>query len=76
MTTITADQARAFWKDLQGILFPDDPDFEWKHNHGIMSTEHIAERMRMDTDTTEMFLRRCLRDDVKLGDRSCGCWVV
>lgn len=72
--TITADQAKAFWRDLQGTLFPDNPDLEGKCSHGIMSTEHIAERMQMDPETTENYLRVCLK--VNLGDRSCGSWVV
>lgn len=73
--TITTDQAKAFWRDLQGTLFPDNPDFEGKHNHGwILSTETIADRMRIDPETTENYLRACLK--VNLGDRSCGCWVV
>lgn len=75
--TITETQARNFWADLQGTLFPDNPDFEGKHNHGwILSTETIAERMQMDPETTEMFLRRCLANDVNLSDRASGCWVV
>lgn len=73
---ITADQAKAFWADLQGTLFPESPDLKGKCSHGIMSTEHIAKHMQMDPETTEMFLRRCLANDVNLSDRSCGCWVV
>ena len=74
MFNITEAKAKAFWRDLQGTLFPDNPDFEGKHNHGIMSTEHIAERIRMSPETTETYLRACLK--AKLTDRSCGSWVV
>lgn len=71
---ITTDQARNFWADLQGTLFPDNPDFEGKCSHGIMSTEHIAEHMVIDPETTENYLRACLK--ANLSDRASGCWVV
>ena len=74
MRNITADQAKSFWEDLQRNLFPDNPDFEGKCTHGIMSTEHIAEHMGIDPETTENYLRTCLK--VNLSDRSCGRWVV
>lgn len=72
--TITETQARNFWADLQGTLFPDNPDLKGKCSHGIMSTEHIAKHMQMDPETTENYLRACLK--ANLSDRSCGCWVV
>lgn len=72
---ITADQAKAFWADLQGTLFPSNPYFDGKWNHGvILSTERVAQRMGMDPETTETYLRACLK--AKLTDRSCGSWVV
>lgn len=75
LDNITAKQAKSFWKDLQRTLFPDNPDFEGKHNHGwILSTETIADRMQMDPETTGNYLRACL--NVNLSDRSCGRWVV
>ena len=65
LDNITAKQAKSFWKDLQRTLFPDNPDFEGKHNHGwILSTETIADRMQMDPETSRAWMPRgtdCLR---------------
>ena len=75
MLNITEAKAKAFWADLQGTLFPDNPYPDGKWNHGvILSTERIAERMGMDAETTETYLRACLK--ANLGDRSCVSWVV
>ena len=70
---ITASQAKEFWRDVMGTIWHDP---ERKYTSGIMSTEMIAEYMRMDVETCERYLCRCKRDDLHLTERQGGSWVV
>lgn len=69
---ITADQAKAFWRDFYGTVFHEKPDSHC--TKGIMSTALIADHMRIDPELAEAFLYKAM--EINLTERQGGCWVV
>lgn len=71
MTTVTDNQAEAFWRDLMGTLWG---DANCKVTHGIMSAALIADHMRISAEKANAFMWKCV--DLGLTDRQGGAFVV
>lgn len=63
-------QAMGFYRDLCGTVYG-DPE---KNCGGIMSAEHIAELLRIPTETATEYLMACRKYGIT--ERQGGAWVV
>ena len=70
---VSAEEAKAFWKDLMGTLWG-DPDC--RSTHGIMSPELVADHMGISATRALFYLCRCCADDLHLTDRQGGAFAV